>query len=46
MELRDELIKSGLGDIIKNGNGLRGLLGNTTDEGRYVNVDNPSTDIY
>ena len=32
MELRDELIKSGLGDIIKNGNGLRGLLGNTTDE--------------
>lgn len=45
MELRDELIKSGLGDIIKNGNGLRGLLGNTTDEGRYVNVDNPSTYI-
>ena len=45
MELRDELIKSGMGDIIKNGNGLRGLLGNTADEGRYVKVDNPSTYI-
>lgn len=44
MNLRDALVNNGLDDNIKQGNRLKGTLGNATEEGLYVNVDNP--DIY
>ena len=45
MGLRDELIKSGMDGDIKNGNSLKGRLGNISNEGKFVNINEPSTYI-